>query len=40
LLGTILDARKDPDDGVEVDLLLERRRGDNILYVDEGPTFV
>ena len=40
LFRAIFDARKDPDDGVQVDLLFERRRRDDILYVDKRSTFV
>ena len=40
MFRAVFDAGKDSDDGVEVNLLFERRGRDDVLYVDEGPTFI
>jgi hypothetical protein len=40
LFWAIFDTGKDSDYSVEIDLLFEGRRRDNVLDVDEGPTLV
>jgi hypothetical protein len=36
LLRSIFDAREDPNNGVQVDVLMKSRRGYDVLNVDEG----